>query len=368
MIGISSIEFGEDVEREVLDTLRSGRVAQGPKVERLESAFAALVGVRHAVAVNSGTTALVAALQVQGLEPGAEVLTSPFTFVATLNAILDAGATARFADISETDFNIDPAVVAERVNDRTRVLLPVHLYGETADMASLMPLADRHGLAVVEDAAQAHGATFDGRGAGSFGIGCFSFYATKNLTTAEGGMITTDDDGVADRLRILRNQGMRERYVYEMAGQNYRMTDLQASLALPQLAVYPEQVAARRRNAEALQAGLKDVVGLTLPSEQPGREHVWHQFTLLLDDEAPIDRDTLAARLIERGVGSGIYYPRAVYDYDCYREHPRVIVEDTPVATAVAARCLSIPVHARLSDADVDAVIAAVRDVMEAQS
>ncbi|MGF7123346.1 DegT/DnrJ/EryC1/StrS family aminotransferase [Rhodococcus sp. AG1013] len=366
MIAISSISFGEDVEREVLDTLRSGIVAQGPKVKRLEEEFAALVGVRHAVAVNNGTTALVAALQVQDLQPGDEVLTSPFTFVATLNAILEAGATARFADISEADFNLDPAVAATRITDRTKVLLPVHLYGQSADMAALMPLAAEHGLSVVEDAAQAHGATFDGRGAGSFGLGCFSFYATKNLTTAEGGMITTDDDVLADRLRVLRNQGMRERYVYEMAGQNYRMTDLQASLALPQMASYPQQVEARRRNAEALQAGLKDVAGLQLPSELPGREHVWHQFTLLLAEDAPIDRDTLSARLTERGVGSGIYYPKAVYDYECYREHPRVVIEDTPVATSVAARCLSIPVHARLSESDVDQIIAAVRGAMEA--
>ncbi|RVW00132.1 DegT/DnrJ/EryC1/StrS family aminotransferase [Rhodococcus xishaensis] len=368
MIPISSIAFGEDVEQEVLDTLRSGVVAQGPKVDRFEDEFAALVGVRNAVAVNNGTAALSGALQVLDLQPGDEVLTSPFTFVATLNSILDAGATARFADITEADFNLDPAVTAERITDRTKVLLPVHLYGQTADMASLMPLADRHGLSVVEDASQAHGATFDGRGAGSFGIGCFSFYATKNLTSAEGGMITTDDDTFADRLRVLRNQGMRERYSYEMAGHNYRMTDLQASLALPQLASYPEQVTARCCNAEALQAGLKDVAGLRLPSVMPSREHVWHQFTLLLDDDAPIDRDTLAARLAERGVGSGIYYPKAVYDYECFREHPRVVLEDTPVATSVAARCLSIPVHARLSESEVDQIIAAVRDAMGARA
>ncbi len=366
MIGISSISFGEDVEREVLDTLRSGIVAQGPKVKRLEDEFAALVGARHAVAVNNGTTALIAALQVQDLQPGDEVLTTPFTFVATLNAILEAGATARFADIRVDDFNVDPAVVADRVTDRTKALMPVHLYGQTADMCALMPLAQTHGLAVVEDAAQAHGATFDGRGAGTFGLGCFSFYATKNLTTAEGGMITTDDDVVADRLRVLRNQGMRQRYVYEMVGQNYRMTDLQASLALPQLGAYRRQVEARRRNAESLRAGLADVGGLTLPAELAGRGHVWHQFTVLVDEDAPVDRDALADRLTERGVGSGIYYPRTAYDYDCYRAHPRVVIEDTPVATSVAARCLSIPVHARLSAGDVDQIIAAVRGAMEA--
>ncbi|MFE3289623.1 DegT/DnrJ/EryC1/StrS family aminotransferase [Rhodococcus sp. NPDC059234] len=366
MIGISSISFGEDVEREVLDTLRSGIVAQGPKVKRLEDEFAALVGARHAVAVNNGTTALIAALQVQDLQPGDEVLTTPFTFVATLNAILEAGATARFADIRADDFNIDPAVVVDRVTDRTKVLMPVHLYGQTADMGALMPIAQSSGLTVVEDAAQAHGATFDGRGAGTFGLGCFSFYATKNLTTAEGGMITTDDDDVADRLRVLRNQGMRQRYMYEMVGQNYRMTDLQASLALPQLGSYLDQVDARRRNAKTLCAGLEDVPGLVLPSEQSGRGHVWHQFTVLLDEDSPIDRDTLSERLTERGVGSGIYYPKTAYDYDCYRAHPNVVIEETPVATSVARRCLSIPVHARLSAGDLDQIVAAVRYAMEA--
>ncbi|SFA44895.1 dTDP-4-amino-4,6-dideoxygalactose transaminase [Rhodococcoides kroppenstedtii] len=366
MIAISSVSFGEDVEREVLDTLRSGIVAQGPKVRRLEEEFAALVGARHAVAVNNGTTALVAAVSVQDLEPGDEVLTSPFTFVATVNAILEAGATVRFADISATDFALDPTSVAERVTERTRVLLPVHLYGQSADMTPLITIAERHGLAIVEDAAQAHGATYDGRGVGTFGLGCFSFYATKNLTTGEGGMITSDDDAVADRLRVLRNQGMRARYEYEMVGHNYRMTDLQASLALPQMGAYHSQIAQRRRNAEALSTGLKDVPGLTLPTELSGRGHVWHQFTVLVDEDASIDRNTLADRLTEAGVGSGIYYPRAAYDYDCYRAHPRVQIDETPVATSVASRCLSIPVHARLSEDDVATVVAAVRSAMEA--
>ncbi len=364
MIAISSVVFGEDVEREVLDTLRSGIVAQGPKVKKFEEKFAAMIGAKHAVAVNNGTTALGAALEIQDLQPGDEVLTSPFTFVATLNAILDAGAIVRFADISANDFNIDSVDVGLRINDRTKVLMPVHLYGQSADMSALGELADRHGLAVVEDAAQAHGATFDGQGVGTFGLGCFSFYATKNLTTAEGGMITTDDGAVADRLRVLRNQGMRARYQYEMVGHNYRMTDLQASLALPQLAVYRQQVEQRRRNAERLAMGLEDMAGLTLPRELPGRGHVWHQFTLLIDENARIDRDELSARLADAGVGSGIYYPRTAYDYDCYREHPRVVIEETPVASSVAERCLSIPVHANLTSDDVDAVVSAVRTAM----
>lgn len=179
-------------------------------------------------------------------------------------------------------------------------------------------------------------------------------------------MITTNDAVIADRLRVLRNQGMRARYQYEMVGQNYRMTDLQASLALPQMGSYMQQVEARRRNAEALRAGLKDVAGLILPSELAGRGHVWHQFTLLLAEDALITRDQLSERLAAKDIGSGIYYPKAVYDYQCYREHPRVIIEETPVATSVASRCLSIPVHAALSASDVDQIVAAVRGAMEA--
>ncbi len=210
MIPISVVDV-RDAEPLVLEVIRSGVLAQGPMVERLEDAFAEIAGVRHAVAVNNGTTALVAALQVLDLQPGDEVVTSPFTFVATLNAILEAGATARFADIREDDFAVDPAAVAATVGDRVKVLMPVHLYGQTADMGPLMDIARDRGLHVVEDAAQAHGATYEGKGAGSFGIGSFSFYATKNLTTGEGGMITTDDDAIADRLLVLSNQGMRQR-------------------------------------------------------------------------------------------------------------------------------------------------------------
>lgn len=364
MIAISKVVFGDEIEREVLDTLRSGVVAQGPKVKKFEEQFAELVGARHAVAVNNGTTALAAALEVQDLRPGDEVLTSPFTFVATLNAILDAGAIVRFADISADDFNLDPNSVAAAIGDRTKVLMPVHLYGQSADMAALGELSTRHGLRIVEDAAQAHGAEFDGKGVGTFGLGCFSFYATKNLTTAEGGMITTDDGDVADRLRILRNQGMRARYQYEMVGHNYRMTDLQASLALPQLPHYRQQVEQRRRNADLLSIGLKDIPGLRLPRELPNRSHVWHQYTVLVDEDSPVDRDELATRLSDAGVGSGVYYPKTAYDYDCYREHPRVVIEDTPVASSVAGRCLSIPVHAHLTSGEVDTVISAVRTAM----
>ncbi len=363
MIPISVVDV-RDAEPLVLEVIRSGVLAQGPMVQRLEEAFAGVVGVRHAVAVNNGTTALVAALQVLDLEPGDEVVTSPFTFAATLNAVLEAGATARFADIREEDFAVDPALVAARVGERTRVLLPVHLYGQTADMGPITELARERGLHVVEDAAQAHGAAYGGRAAGSFGTGCFSFYATKNLTTGEGGMVTTDDDGVADRLRLLRNQGMRQRYRYEVPGHNWRMTDLQAAVGLPQVGRLGRIVARRGENARRLSAGLGDVPGLTVPRELPGRSHVWHQYTVLLD--ASVDRDRVVADLNQAGVGAGVYYPRTVFDHDCYRDHPRVVVEEVPVAESVARRCLSLPVHQHLTDGHLDTIVMSVRRALGA--
>jgi perosamine synthetase len=363
MIPISQVSFGPDVERLVLEVLRSGHVAQGPMVADLESRFAALTGVSHAVAVNNGTTALVAAMQALDLRPGDEVVTSPFTFVATLNAILEAGATARFADIGD-DFTLDPDSVSAVVTDRTRVVMPVHLYGLAADMPRIVEVAERHSLAVVEDAAQAHGARVGGRAVGSFGLGCFSFYATKNITTGEGGIITTDDAHLADRLRLLRNQGMRARYQYEIAGHNYRMTDLQAALALPQLEHLGDTTSRRRHNAARLSEGLTGVTGLALPSVPAGREHVWHQYTVRVTGAAALSRDAFADGLAQRGIGTGIYYPKLVHDYDCYRSNPAVGTDETPRAALVAREVVSLPVRPGLTDADVDQIVATVRELL----
>ena len=197
MIPISTVELGPEVEASVLGVLRSGIIAQGPMVARAEQLFAELIDVDHVVAVNNGTTALVAAIQALGLEPGDEVITTPFTFVATINAILAAGATVRFADISDVDFNIDPARISDAITGRTRAIMPVHLYGQCANMPEIVAIADRHGLAVIEDAAQAHGARVGNRSAGTWGIGCFSLYATKNLTSGEGGFVTTNDEALS---------------------------------------------------------------------------------------------------------------------------------------------------------------------------
>ena len=363
-IPISTVRLGPDVESMVLEVLRSGIIAQGPVVKRLEDEFAELTGVKHVVAVNNGTTALIAAANVLDLQPGDEVITSPFTFVATLNAIIAAGATACFADIGAADFNMDPHAMAAAITPRTKVLLPVHLYGQCADMVSISEVASERGLHLIEDAAQAHGARVGERVAGSWGIGCFSLYATKNITSAEGGLISTNDDAIADRLRILRNQGMRQRYQYEMAGNNYRLTDLQAAVCVPQLRTYEANVAARQRNAAALTDGLSGVPGVAPPQVVAGRHHVWHQYTILIEDDARISRDELIDELTAAGIGCGVYYPKLVFDYDCYRGHPQVVTDSFPVAADVVRRCVSLPVHQYLTDSDVDRIVSTISELL----
>jgi perosamine synthetase len=365
MIPITSVQFGPEEEAEVLDTLRSGIIAQGPKVERLERRFGELFGVEHVVAVNNGTTALVAALEVLDLAPGDEVLTSPFTFVATLNAILHVGATPRFVDIGE-DFTLDPELLADAIGPATRVIMPVHLFGCPADMTRVVSAIAGRDIVIIEDAAQALGAAHGWRPVGSFGTGCFSFYATKNITTGEGGMITTDSDELADKLRILRNQGMRARYAYEMAGNNYRLTDLQAVLALPQLSRYAATVARRQENAAKLSAGLAGVRGLVTPVQLDGREHVWHQYTVRITEDARIDRDEFVAKLGEAGVGCGVYYPKLIFEYDAYRNDPRIHRSDVPVASEIVTQVASIPVHNALSDDDIATIVGTISDLLGA--
>jgi perosamine synthetase len=362
-IKISSVAVGPEEEELVLQVLRSGRLAQGPMVERLEAAFASLIGVRHVVAVSSGTTALVAAIQALKLAPGDEIITTAFSFVATLNAILEAGATARFADIGE-DYCLDPDSVQALIGPRTRAILPVHLYGLPADMTRLHLIAEQGGLALIEDAAQAHGARIDGRPVGSFGTGCFSLYATKNVMAGEGGLITTNDDAVADYLRLARSQGMRSRYQYEIVGHNYRMTELQAAVAVAQVARLKVVNDRRRDNAAALTALLTGVPGLILPTVPAGREHVFHQYTVRLTKDAACNRDELSERLAAQGVGSGIYYPRLMHDYDCYRDLPQIITDETPRAATIATEVLSLPVHPQLSATDLEHIATATREAL----
>ncbi|HKY48740.1 MAG TPA: DegT/DnrJ/EryC1/StrS family aminotransferase [Acidimicrobiia bacterium] len=358
MIQISQPILGDDVEAEVLEVIRSGQLAQGPKVIELERLFCELTGCRHAVAVTSGTTALELSLALLELRPGDEVLTTPFTFAATLNAIIHTGATACFVDVDD-DGLMNLELAREQITARTRALLPVHLYGLPVDLARFDP---PEGLVIVEDAAQAIGARIGDRAAGSFGLGCFSLYATKNVTTGEGGVVTTDDADMASRARVIRNQGMRERYEYVVPGHNYRMTDLQAAVGLPQLRRLEEINLARSENAERLRTGLANLAGLRVPAERPGRTHAWHQFTIWLTGESAVNRDSLGRLLREKGVATGVYYPRPVFDYLCYRNHPQVRIEPVPRAEAMAGQVLSLPVHPGLTRADIDHIVSEVRN------
>lgn len=361
MIPITAVDV-RDAEPLVTEVLRSGSLIQGPMVARFETAFARITGTAHAVAVSSGTSALVAALQALDLRPGDEVVTSPFTSATTLNAILQAGASVRFADISRDDFAVDPDATAAAIGPRTRVLMPVHLFGQTADLGKLAPLAAEHDLCLVEDAAHALGASCHGKPAGSFGVGCFSLHAAQNLTTGEGGMITCQDGELADRLRLLRNEGQRSVSEHEMS-------DLHAAVGIPQLAKLDEVIAARRRNAQHLTRGLSGTPGLTVPRVLPDRGHVWSHYTVLVGANAMLSRDELAAELAVRGICTGTFYPKLVFDHGCFRGHPQVRPAspvDFPVATALTDQALSLPVHPALTESDVDTVIVEVREALGA--
>ena len=360
LIPISAPVLGEKEERLVLEVLRSGRLVQGPMVERFEDGVRAVVGTRHAVAMNNGTSALIASLLANGVGPGDEVITSPFTFVATLNAILFVGAVPRFVDIGG-DFNLDPQLLAEAVEPNTRAIVPVHLYGLVCDMQAVADAVAGRDIAVIEDAAQALGAGVANRSAGSFGTGSFSFYATKNITTGEGGVVTTDDDDVARTLHVLRNQGQRDRYDYERPGFNFRMTELQAAVGVGQLARLPEIVEARRSNARLLTERLAGIQGLIVPREQPGRQHVYNQYTIRITSNSGVKRDEFAGRLRSLGVDFGIYYPRPVFDYACFRRDPRVGDPHVPRAEQVAHEVVSLPIHPSLVLSDIDRISAAVR-------
>jgi len=348
-IRISVPQIGEAEKAAVLEVLDSGMLVQGERVRRLEERFATLAGTRHAVATSSGTTALHLALLAHGIGPGDEVITSPFSFVATANAILYVGATPVFADIQEDTFNLDPAAVARLIGPRTRALLPVHLYGQPCDMEPLLALAAEHGLAVVEDAAQAVGARYRGQPVGSFGTGVFSLYATKNVTSVEGGVISTDDEQLADRLRVLRNQGMRDRYSYEMLGYNFRLNDVLAAIALAQLERLDAFNEARQGNAARLSAGIRTV---TTPRVAPDREHVWHQYTVRVGAR---DRDACIRQLNEAGIGTGIFYPKLLSDLDHVRAASRPA--EVPVAAGLVGEVLSLPVHPAVTEADLDRIV-----------
>ena len=357
MIRIAQPLIGAAERDAVLAVLDSGRLAAGPVTQALEQAFARdVAGTREAVAVSSGSAALHVALLAHNIGPGDEVVTTPFSFQATANMILATGARPVFTDVGE-DGNIDASLVEVAISPRTRAILPVHLYGRLCDVDALRTIAQRHGLTLIEDAAQAHAAAQRGQRAGSFGTGCFSFYATKNMTAGEGGIITTNDPSLAGRMRRIRSHGESERFESVELGFNYRLTELQAALALVQLGRLPETTAKRRRNAAYLSAHLSGVILPPAPVE-PGAM-VWHQYTIRVPRGACGPRDALAAGLRQRDIESAVYYPRPLPDQPLYRDLGYES-GSFPVTRRLAQEVLSLPVHPGLSQDDLDRIVEAV--------
>jgi perosamine synthetase len=357
VIPIARPDLGPEEAEAVAEVLASGMIAQGPRVAELEERWAAFCGAHNAIATSNGTTALMSILAGLELGPGDEVITVGHTFAATANAILFTGATPVFVDIEPRTYLIDPNLVEAAVTPRTKAIVPVHLFGLMADMPAILEIAGRHGLIVVEDACQAHGATLNGRRAGAFATSAFSLYATKNMTTGEGGFITTDDDRLADWLRVYRSQGMRRRYEHEMLGYNFRMTDIQAAIGLVQLAKLEQNTERRRAIAARYDAAFADLP-IELPVVPGGRTHVFHQYVVDVAGE----RDAILAGLRERGVGAEVYYPIPVHRQAHIIE--RGLGASLPLTDAAAARTLALPIYPGLSVEDQATVIGATRELV----
>lgn len=352
------ISFGLEEREAVLRVLDSGRVVQGPEVGRFEAEFAALVDGRTCVAVNSGTSALHLALLAAGIGAGDEVIVPSFSFAATANAVAMTGARPVFADIDSRTYCLSPSSVAERLSARTAAVIPVHLYGQLADMVALRDLADAAGLLLLEDAAQAHGAAMKDRPAGAWGeLAAFSFYATKNMTTGEGGMVVCDDAEHARLVRLLRNQGMERQYENEVAGLNNRMTDIAAAIGrvqLPKLHAFNDR---RIEIAQRYDAGLAGLPGVTTPYREPEGRHVYHQYTVGLQD-----RERVRFALEAKGVEGRVFYPTPIHRLPAFETR-----DDLPVTEHAASTVLSLPVHPSLTDAEVDYVIASMVTAVRGQ-
>jgi len=371
--------LGEEEIAEVADTLRSGWITTGPKVEKFAAAFADYVGGRYAVPVSSATAGLHVALLALGVGPGDEVITTPMTFVATLNTIVHCGAVPVLADIDAATLNVRVEEIEKRITPRTKAIVPVHYVGQPADLDPIVELATSRGLAVLEDAAHAIGAEYKGRRIGSFPTtSVFSFHPNKNMTTGEGGMVVTEDEPVFEKASLLKFHGMDKeswkrfaktgspRYDVAIPGYKYNMMDIQAALGLHQLARLDGFLAERERLAARYDSALAESVGLILPQRvaYPVR-HAWHLYTPLVDvDRLTIDRDRFMEELKLRNIGTGLHYT-AAHEFSYYAKRFGWRPEDFPEAHFVSERIVSLPLFPGLADSDQDDVVEAVRDVLQ---
>ena len=353
MIPIAKPIIGEEEKEALLKVIDSGMMVQGPKVREFEEQFAFLCGVKYGVATSSGTTALHIALLANQIGSSDEVITSPFSFIASANCALYVGARPMFVDIEPDYYTLDPAKIEERITENTKAIIPIHLYGQACEMDAIVEIAQKHNLAIIEDACQAHGASYKGRSVGSFGTACYSLYATKNMTTIEGGMILTNDSQVAERARLIRNHGSPKTYEHTLLGFNMRMTDLVAAIGLVQLEKLKEWNSIRRSNATYLTENLSKVSGVVTPKIREGAEHVFHQYTIRIPD-----RDSAVQKLREKGIGVGVHYPTPIHHQPLYKDLG--YTDSLPVSEVASQEVLSLPVHPSLTRDDLDMIIEAV--------
>ncbi|MDA8235166.1 MAG: DegT/DnrJ/EryC1/StrS aminotransferase family protein [Clostridia bacterium] len=361
MIPIAQPIIGEEEIQRVTEVLRSGELAAGRYVKRFEEKFTEFLGAAHGVAVSSGTTALHTALAALGIGPGDEVLTTPFSFIATANSILYVGARPIFVDIDEKTYNLAPGALEEacRRHPGAKGILLVHLYGHPAPMKEIMEVAERFGLKVIEDCAQAHGAVYGGKKVGTMGdAGIFSFYPTKNMTTGEGGLVVCQDEEVALLARRFVNHGQEVRYTHRELGYNFRMTNFQAAIGLAQLEKLPGFNERRRANGERLTAGINNPKIIT-PVEIPGCRHVYHQYTVRVKGpQGDKEREQFVEHLRQQGVGCQIHYPQVIYRQPVYQGLG--LNGSCPVAEQAAREVVSLPVHPALGQGDLEQILQAV--------
>lgn len=351
--------------REVVSLLRASQLREGPRTRELERRWATFVGANHAYAVSSGTAALHLAYA-SIVKPGDEVIVPAFTFFATASCVVHAGATPVLVDVDPETFTMDPAAVDAAITSRTVAIAPVHLYGHPADLGALQAIADRHGLALIADAAQAHGARIDGRDVGSMStLTAYSFYVTKNLFTGEGGIVTTNDPELAARGELLRSHGSRRKYVHELFGFNYRISEPASVIGLAQIDGLEHANDLRVRNARQLAQGLRRITGIVPPTEREGVRHVYHQYTIrVMEGAFRIDRDQFATALRREGVECAVHYPAPVHAQPAMLDRYGAL-GPFPVSEQAAREVLSIPVHPGVSRAACARIVLAIRRIAE---
>mgnify|MGYP006285033313 CR=1 FL=1 len=356
MIPMAKPTMGEKEKEAVMKVLDSGMLAHGPEVVKFEEEFSSFTNVKHGAGVSNGTSAIHLALAALGIGPGDEVITTSFSFIASASPILFLGAKPTFTDIDPRTFNMDPSSLKSKISERTKAIIPVHLYGQSAEMDEILELAGD--IPVLEDCAQAHGAKYKGKSVGSMGkCGMFSFYPTKNMTTGEGGMVVSNDEEFIEKVRMLRNHGQVSRYDHHVVGYNLRMTSIAAAIGRVQLDNLPEKNRSRIENGNHLTEGLSDIDGITPPHVEDYNRHVFHQYTIRVKN----NRDSLMEGLKRKEIGSKVFYPTTLTSSPALRKYAN---GDYPEAEKACNEVLSLPVHPGVSKDEIDTITGAIRELI----